>query len=103
MVAMLVLVIGLLAVNVWLYLEIRALRNSYEDMAEDLDITWTWCDTHNKEHVKIETRIKEIESGLDLEPDALNKAEREERDFFDGMHNILNYTYNDARKAAADE
>lgn len=103
MVAMLVLVIGLLAVNVWLYLEVRVLRRRLDEEEENMEITWTWCDTHAKEHIKLEERMKRIEEGLDLDPDALGRAEREERLFFDGMSSILNYTYDQARKAGADE
>lgn len=91
----------LLAVNVWLYMEIRTLRRRADEMEEDLEITWTWCETHAREHIKVNDRIGRIEEGLDLDPDALGRAEREERLFFDGMNNILNYTYEDARKAAA--
>lgn len=93
----------LLAVNVWLYLEIRRLRFRLDDAEEDLEITWTWCDTHAKEHIKVNDRIGRIEEGLDIDPDALGRVEREEKLFFDGMNNILNYSYDDARKAAADE
>ena len=103
MVAMLVLVIGLLAVNVWMYLEVRVLRRRLDEEEENMEITWTWCDTHDKEHIKLEERIKRIEEGLDFDPDALGRAEREERLFFDGMSNILNYTYDQARKAVTDE
>lgn len=127
------LAVLLMVANMWLYMEIRALRRRADEIEEDLEITWTWCDTHAKEHIKLNDRMDEqaqaadeqkkrndlgwlnttaeldeirgrlgrIEEGLDLDPDALGRAEREERLFFDGMNNILNYTYEDARKAAA--
>ena len=125
----------LIAINVWLYLEVRVLRRRLDEEEENMEITWTWCDTHAKEHIKLNDRMDElaqaaderknrndlgwlnltaeldvirgrlgrIEEGLDLDPDALGRAEREERLFFDGMSNILNYTYDQARKAVTDE
>lgn len=97
------LIVLLIVADMWLYMEIRTLRRRTDDMEENVEITWTWCDTHAKEHIRLNDRMNEIEQGLDLDPDALGRADREERLFFDGINNILNYNYDQARKAAADE